>query len=126
MYKDAFNKAFQQEPNLMDMAKAMEQFMLSMVSQNSKFNAFFPGKFSILSEEEKRGAILFMGSSENRLRKIKRAAAWVVATHSRLPRVVHDTRFDYLNSFNRRWCKRIPPLCACYACFLRRSVLDLL
>jgi cytochrome c peroxidase len=59
MYKDAFNKAFQQEPNLMDMAKALEQFMLSMVSQNSKFNDFFPGKFSILSAEEKRGAILF-------------------------------------------------------------------
>jgi cytochrome c peroxidase len=58
-YTDAFNKAFQQEPNVMDMAKALEQFMLSMVSQNSKFNDFFPGKFSILSEEEKRGAILF-------------------------------------------------------------------
>jgi cytochrome c peroxidase len=31
------------------------------VSQNSLFNKFFPGRFSLLNDEEKRGALLFNG-----------------------------------------------------------------
>lgn len=58
-YKDGFNKAFGTEPDIINMAKALEQFMLTLVSKDSKFNKFFPGNFSVLTEEEKRGAFLF-------------------------------------------------------------------
>ncbi|MCX8481985.1 MAG: cytochrome-c peroxidase, partial [Crocinitomicaceae bacterium] len=42
-YIDYFNKAFGHAPNLVDMSKAMEQFMLTIVSNGSRFNKFFPG-----------------------------------------------------------------------------------
>jgi cytochrome c peroxidase len=58
-YKNWFKKAFDSDPNIMDMSLAMEQFMLTMVSSDSRFNKFFPGNFGVLSEEEKRGAFLF-------------------------------------------------------------------
>src|SRR5574343_554402 len=47
-YIDYFNKAFNSEPNLLDMSKAMEQFLLSIVSKDSRFNQFFPGTNSHL------------------------------------------------------------------------------
>ncbi len=59
MYKDAFLKAFNAEPNVFDMSLAMEQFLLSIVSYQSKFNEFFPGRFSKLTDEEGKGALLF-------------------------------------------------------------------
>jgi len=59
LYKDAFLKAFNAEPNVFDMSLAMEQFLLSIVSYRSRFNDFFPGKFSYLSDEEGTGALLF-------------------------------------------------------------------
>ncbi len=59
MYKDAFLKAFNAEPNVFDMSLAMEQFLLSIVSYRSRFNEFFPGKFSKLTPEEGQGALLF-------------------------------------------------------------------
>lgn len=40
-YIEYFDKAFGAEPNVFDMSKAMEQFLLSIVSQNSVFNDFF-------------------------------------------------------------------------------------
>lgn len=58
-YKEWFPKAFGTEPDIINMAKALEQFMLIMVSKDSKFNKFFPGNFGVLTEEEKRGAFLF-------------------------------------------------------------------
>jgi cytochrome c peroxidase len=58
-YQQGFQKAFQTEPDIINMAKALEQFMLTIVSKDSKFNKFFPGNFSVLTEEEKRGAFLF-------------------------------------------------------------------
>lgn len=58
-YKEGFQKAFGTQPDIINMAKALEQFMLTMVSKGSKFNRFFPGNFSVLTEEEKRGAFLF-------------------------------------------------------------------
>ncbi len=64
-YKIWFDKAFHTTPNVMDMSLAMEQFMLTLVSANSKFDDFFPGKFDVLSEEEKRGAFLFNNFIEN-------------------------------------------------------------
>jgi cytochrome c peroxidase len=60
-YVEYFDKAFGSEPNVFDMSKALEQFLLSIVSQNSLFNKFFPGRFSLLNDEEKRGALLFNG-----------------------------------------------------------------
>ena len=42
-YIDYFKKAFNSEPNLHDMSLAMEQFLLSIVSKDSRFNQFFPG-----------------------------------------------------------------------------------
>lgn len=61
-YKDYFNKAFGHAPNLVDMAKAMEQFMLTIVSTQSRFNRFFPGdNIQLMSASELRGATLFNG-----------------------------------------------------------------
>ncbi|MBS3915787.1 MAG: c-type cytochrome [Bacteroidetes bacterium] len=58
-YKDAFKKAFEKDPTLVDMSLALEQFMLTLVSNDAKFNDFFPGKFSVLNDAEARGALLF-------------------------------------------------------------------
>lgn len=61
-YIDYFNKAFNTEPNLLDMSKAMEQFLLSIVSKDSRFNQFFPGTNShLLNASELRGAFIFNG-----------------------------------------------------------------
>ena len=63
-YIEYFDKAFGSKPNVFDMSKAMEQFLLTLVSKDSRFNGFFPGKFSLLSESEKRGALLYNGLVE--------------------------------------------------------------
>ncbi len=58
-YKEWFRKAFNSEPDVYNMSLALEQFLLTLVSKDSKFDQFFPNKFSILTTEEQRGAILF-------------------------------------------------------------------
>lgn len=59
-YKDYFNKAFGHAPNVVDMSKALEQFMLTLVSYQSRFNRFFPGdSIQLMSSSELRGAFLF-------------------------------------------------------------------
>lgn len=58
-YKIWFKKAFNSEPDIFKMALAMEQFQLTLVSYQSRFNDFFPGKFSFLNAEETQGALLF-------------------------------------------------------------------
>jgi cytochrome c peroxidase len=61
-YIEYFNKAFNKEPNLHDMSLAMEQFLLSIVSKDSRFNVFFPGDNpQVLSTAELRGAFIFNG-----------------------------------------------------------------
>ena len=61
-YIEYFNKAFNEEPNLYDMSLAMEQFLLSMVSKDSRFNRFFPGdNVQELNASELRGAFIFNG-----------------------------------------------------------------
>lgn len=61
-YRDYFNKAFGHEPNLIDMSKAMEQFMLTIVSDGSRFNKFFPGdSIQVLNISELKGAQIFNG-----------------------------------------------------------------
>ena len=64
-YVEYFNKAFNHEPNLHDMSLAMEQFLLSIVSKDSRFNQFFPGdNLQVLSQSELRGAFIFNGLVE--------------------------------------------------------------
>lgn len=65
LYKNWFNKAFASSPNVFDMSLALEQFMLTLVSKDSKFNKFFPGNFNVLNDEEKRGAFIFNNFIEN-------------------------------------------------------------
>ena len=61
-YKEYFKKAFNSEPNVFDMSLAMEQFLLTIVSKDSRFNQFFPGdNVSILNASELRGAFIFNG-----------------------------------------------------------------
>lgn len=62
MYVEYFKKAFNKEPNLYDMSLAMEQFLLSIVSKDSRFNQFFPGdNFDVLNSSELRGAFIYNG-----------------------------------------------------------------
>ncbi len=62
MYIEYFNKAFNKEPNLHDMSLALEQFLLTLVSKDSRFNQFFPGdNLKVLSASELRGAFIFNG-----------------------------------------------------------------
>lgn len=61
VYIKYFNSAFGSSPNLLNMSKAIEQFLLTLVSKDSRFNEFWPGKFSLVNESEKRGSLLFFG-----------------------------------------------------------------
>ncbi len=59
MYKDQFSRAFgSEEINENNIALAIEQFMLSIVSYNSKFDKWQAGKVE-LSQSEERGRKLF-------------------------------------------------------------------
>lgn len=61
-YVEYFKKAFNTEPNLHDMSLALEQFLLSIVSKDSRFNQFFPGdNIKVLSASELRGAFIYNG-----------------------------------------------------------------
>jgi cytochrome c peroxidase len=61
-YIDYFNKAFGHAPNLVDMSKAIEQFMLTIVSDGSRFNKFFPGdSVQLFNFNELKGAQIFNG-----------------------------------------------------------------
>jgi len=59
MYKNQFIRAFGSEEITSEkMSLALEQFMLSIVSHNSKYDKFLAGEIQ-LSESEERGRILF-------------------------------------------------------------------
>lgn len=60
-YRDAFRKAFNSEPDVFNMTLAMEQFLLTIVSKDSRFTQMWPGNFNILTQEEKTGLQLFNG-----------------------------------------------------------------
>jgi cytochrome c peroxidase len=60
-YRDAFRKAFNSEPDIFNMTLAMEQFLLTIVSKDSRFTQMWPGNFNILTQEEKTGLQLFNG-----------------------------------------------------------------
>lgn len=59
MYRDQFKRAFGSEEITSEkMSLAMEQFMLSIVSYDSKYDKFLAGEVQ-LSESEERGRVLF-------------------------------------------------------------------
>lgn len=59
MYRDQFTRAFgSEEITSKKMSLAMEQFMLSIVSYDSKYDQYLAGKLE-LSESEERGRVLF-------------------------------------------------------------------
>ncbi|MBM3399585.1 MAG: cytochrome-c peroxidase [Bacteroidetes bacterium] len=60
-YRDAFRKAFNSEPDFFNMTLAMEQFLLTIVSRDSRFTQMWPGNFNILTQEEKMGLQLYNG-----------------------------------------------------------------
>jgi len=60
-YRDAFKKAFGSEPDVFNMTLALEQFLLTIVSKDSRFTQMWPGNFNILTQEEKTGLQLFNG-----------------------------------------------------------------
>lgn len=58
-YRNQFKKAFGTENiNSLLLSKALEQFMLTIVSQNAKYDDFLAGKATLTAEEE-RGRFLF-------------------------------------------------------------------
>jgi cytochrome c peroxidase len=58
-YKSQFKKAFNTDKiNITDVAKALEQFMLTLVSNQSKYDDYLNGKTN-LTEKEERGRFLF-------------------------------------------------------------------
>ena len=59
MYRDQFTRAFGSEEITSEkMALAMEQFMLSIVSYNSKYDKYLAGEVQ-LTDSEERGRLLF-------------------------------------------------------------------
>jgi len=54
-YKIWFKKAFNASPDIFLMAKAIEQFELTLVSKNSKFNQFLQGNNAVFSFNEVEG-----------------------------------------------------------------------
>lgn len=59
-YKKAFSAAFpENEPSIEHMALALEQFLLTLVSANSKFDQFKPSNQTAFNASEKRGFELF-------------------------------------------------------------------
>ena len=60
-YREWFQKAFGTEPDVFNMTLAMEQFLLSIVSKDSRFTQMWPGNFNILTQEERTGLQLFNG-----------------------------------------------------------------
>ena len=67
-YQTAFRRAFGEEPNLHHMSLAMEQFLMSIVSANSKFDRFFPRNLSVFTPQERDGFLLFNGTPDSTTR----------------------------------------------------------
>jgi cytochrome c peroxidase len=67
-YQIAFRKAFGEEPNLHHMSLAMEQFLMTIVSANSKFDQFFPRNLNAFSPQERDGFLLFNGTPDSTTR----------------------------------------------------------
>jgi cytochrome c peroxidase len=62
-YKSWFKRVFARDVNLDDLAKAIAAFERTVVSGNSKFDAFKNGNELALNDSEKRGLALFEGKA---------------------------------------------------------------
>jgi len=60
-YRAMFEKAFEREVNIEDLARAIASFERTIVSWNSRWDQFIAGDISVLTKSEMRGLILFQG-----------------------------------------------------------------
>ena len=60
-YRDLFDRAFNREVNIDDIAKALASFERTIVSWNSRWDRFISGDDAVLTKSEMRGLILFQG-----------------------------------------------------------------
>lgn len=67
-YQSGFRHAFGEAPNLHHMSLALEQFLMTIVSANSKFDQFFPRNLNAFTPEEREGFFLFNGMPDSTTR----------------------------------------------------------
>jgi len=60
-YRAMFDKAFDRDVNIEDVARAIASFERTIVSWNSRWDQFIAGDISVLTKSEMRGLILFQG-----------------------------------------------------------------
>ncbi len=58
-YRSWFKKSFNESPDLILMAKALEQFLLQIVSKDSKFDEMWPTNFSVFTPQQDSGFRIF-------------------------------------------------------------------
>ena len=62
-YTERFGSSFGEAPSLKNIAKAIASFERTLVTPDSRFDRYLSGNKSALSEQEKRGLILFIGKA---------------------------------------------------------------
>ncbi|MBL9121614.1 MAG: cytochrome-c peroxidase [Phycisphaerae bacterium] len=62
-YRDRFQKVFGSAPTLADVGKAIAAFERTVISTDSRFDAYCKGDKKALTDSEKRGLILFFGKA---------------------------------------------------------------
>src|SRR4030095_471366 len=62
-YTDLFRAAFDEAPNLKNIAKAIASFERTLVTPDSRYDRYLSGDKTALTEQEKRGLILFIGKA---------------------------------------------------------------
>ena len=62
-YRELFQKAYENDPNFEDMARAIAAFERTLVFLDAPFDRFLAGEADAISEEAKRGWALFNGKS---------------------------------------------------------------
>jgi len=67
-YKEWFARAYDAEPDVFHMSLAMEQFLLSIVSANSKFDRFFPRNINVFTPQEQDGFFFFNDTPDDTIR----------------------------------------------------------
>jgi len=60
-YRDLFERAFDREVNIEDLARAIASFERTIVSWNSRWDQFITGDETVLTDSEMRGLIVFQG-----------------------------------------------------------------
>ena len=60
-YRDLFERAFDREVNIEDLARAIASFERTIVSWNSRWDQFITGDEAVLTDSEMRGLIVFQG-----------------------------------------------------------------